>query len=45
MALRKQSPVSVEEAIRKLSASVMREIHDAAERAHSVVNQEIRLET
>ncbi|MFC1929735.1 Eco57I restriction-modification methylase domain-containing protein [Chloroflexota bacterium] len=35
MALKEQNPVSVEEAVRKLSVSVMHEITDAAERAHN----------
>ncbi|MDD5591214.1 MAG: N-6 DNA methylase [Dehalococcoidales bacterium] len=35
MALREESPISVEEAVRKLSAAVTREIQDAAERAHN----------
>lgn len=35
MTFREQSPISVEDKVRKLSASVMHEIHDAAERAHN----------
>jgi len=35
MTFREQSPVSVEDAVRKLSVSVTHEIHNATERAHS----------